>query len=90
MLTATAFLLLAAAAAAPPLLTREPDGSVVLHRAIHADQPPLARVTRGLLDGPCPARRGCAAGAARGPRRDPAERAFEEAVDQARQAPGRP
>lgn len=79
-------IVLLAAGAAPPLLTREPDGSVLLHQAIHADQPPLARVTRGLILGPCSDGRGCTAGKARSPRREPAERAFEEAVDQARRA----
>lgn len=78
-------LLLMAAASPPPMLTREADGSVILHRTIHSDQPSLPRLTGGLIEGPCPARR-CSDAKARSPRRDRAERAFEEAIDQARKA----
>ncbi len=91
------FVLAALLAAAPPtaaetpLITREPDGSFVIHRAIVPDDPPADYFTRGLVTERCP-RRGCRAlrserlDAEQDRRRDPVERAFEEAIDQAREA----
>ena len=81
----------APAAAETPLISREPDGSFVIHRAIVPDDPPVDYFTRGLVTERCP-RRGCLAlrsdrhDQEQDRRRDPVERAFEEAVDQARDA----
>lgn len=90
---AVAALLAAAlpAAAETPLITREADGSFVIHRAIVPNDPPVDYFTRGLVTERCP-RRGCPTlGSQRQDqeqdrRRAPVEREIEEAIDQAKDA----
>ena len=71
------FLLLAAAAETAPTITREPDGTVVIHHEIAADPAPaplLLGEEDDVLD-----RRAAE-------RERDTRRAFEEAIDQARSA----
>ena len=74
-----------------PLITAEADGSFIIHEEIVPDDPPVEYFTNRLISERCP-RRGC--GMRVGGRfdreidrrRDSSELAFEEAVDQAREA----
>jgi hypothetical protein len=80
-----------APAEARPLITAEADGSFIIHEEIVPDDPPVEYFTNRLISERCP-RRGCAIRVGgridreTDRRRDPSERAFEEAVDQAREA----
>ena len=80
-----------ALAEARPLITAEADGSFIIHEEIAPDDPPVDYFTNRLISERCP-RRGCAIRVGgridreTDRRRAPSERAFEEAVDQAREA----
>lgn len=71
-----------------PLITAEADGSFIIHRDIHPNDPPVDFHTRGLLTERCGRARICSGRSeeAVDRRRDRVERAFEQAVDQARDA----
>jgi hypothetical protein len=74
----------AAEDARAPLVSRNPDGSSTIHRAIEADPPRLRLATHGLAEGEWESDTEGSREAAEAAFEEDLREAFEEATDQAR------